>query len=42
VDEAAKYEVMTDPELEAAVTAMPKAQALLASTRKLVVERMKK
>jgi carboxyl-terminal processing protease len=42
VDEAAKYEVMTDPEVEAAVTAMPKAQALLASTRKLVVERMKK
>jgi carboxyl-terminal processing protease len=42
VDEAAKYEVMTDPEVEAAVSAMPKAQALLASARKITAERMKK
>jgi carboxyl-terminal processing protease len=42
VDEATRYEVTTDPEVEAAVNALPKAQALLASTRKIVVERMKK
>ncbi|MES1261057.1 MAG: S41 family peptidase, partial [Acidobacteriota bacterium] len=42
VDEAAKFEVMTDPEVEAAVNAMPKAQALVASARKIIVERMKK
>jgi len=42
IDEATKYEVMTDPEVEAAVNALPKAQALLASTRKIIVERMKK
>jgi len=41
-DEARKYEVMTDPEVEAAVNALPKAQALLASTRKIVVERRSK
>jgi len=42
VDESMKYEIKTDPEVEAAVNAMPKAQALLASTRKLALERMKK
>jgi carboxyl-terminal processing protease len=42
VDEAAKFEIMSDPEVEAAVTAMPKAQALLSSARKIIVERMKK
>jgi len=41
-DEGMKYETKTDPEVEAAVDAMPKAQALLNSTRKIVVERMKK
>jgi carboxyl-terminal processing protease len=42
VDEAQKYDTRTDPEVEAAVTAFPKAQALLASAHKVVVERMKK
>ncbi|MDP9171173.1 MAG: S41 family peptidase [Acidobacteriota bacterium] len=42
VDEAARYETMTDPEIEAAVNAMPKAQALLESARKVVAERAKK
>ncbi len=37
-----KYETKTDPEVEAAIKAMPKAQALLSSARKIVVERMKK
>lgn len=42
VDESSKYETMTDPEIEAAVNALPKAQALLTSAHKIVVERMKK
>jgi hypothetical protein len=37
-----KYDTKTDPEVLAAIDAMPKAQALLNSTRKIVVERMKK
>ena len=41
-DEEMKYETKTDPEVEAAVNAMPKAQALLSNTRKIIVERMKK
>jgi len=41
-DEARKFEVQTDPEVEAAVNALPKAQALLANTRKIVVERRTK
>ena len=42
VDDASKYEIQTDPEVEAAIAALPKAQALLASTRKIVVERRAK
>ena len=42
VDEAQKYETMTDPEVEAAINAMPKAEALLQSARKIIVERMAK
>jgi len=42
VDEAHKYETLNDPIVEAAVTAMPKAQALLANARKVVVQRMKR
>jgi carboxyl-terminal processing protease len=42
VDEAMKFETKTDPEVEAAINAMPKAQALLTNTRKIVVERMKR
>ncbi|HXJ42859.1 MAG TPA: S41 family peptidase [Bryobacteraceae bacterium] len=41
-DEARKFEIQTDPEVEAAVNALPKAQALLANTRKIVVERRTK
>jgi carboxyl-terminal processing protease len=41
-DEAMKYDTKTDPEVLAAIDAMPKAQSLLNSTRKIVVERMKK
>jgi carboxyl-terminal processing protease len=42
VDEEARYEIKTDPEVEAAIEAMPKAEALLSTARKIVVERMKK
>lgn len=42
VDEKMKYDTRTDPEVEAAVNALPKAEALLSSARKIVVERMKK
>ncbi len=42
VDDASKFEIQTDPEVEAAVAALPKAEALLASTRKIVVERRAK
>ncbi len=42
IDEADRYEIRVDPEVEAAVNALPKAQALLVSARKIVAERMKK
>jgi carboxyl-terminal processing protease len=42
VDEASMYDTRTDPEVEAAVKALPKAEALISSARKIVVERMKK
>ncbi len=42
VDESRKYEIKTDPEVTAAVDALPKAEALLNSARKIVVERMRK
>jgi len=42
VDEAQKFETLNDPIVEAAVNAMPKAQALLSNARKVVVERMKR
>jgi carboxyl-terminal processing protease len=42
VDDASKYEIQTDPEVEAAMNALPKAQALLANTRKILVERRTK
>jgi carboxyl-terminal processing protease len=42
VDDAMKYETQIDPEVEAAVSALPKAQALLNNAHKIVVERMKK
>ena len=42
VDEAMMYDTRTDPEVEAAVKALPEAQALLSNAHKIVVERMKK
>jgi carboxyl-terminal processing protease len=42
VDEAMMYDTRTDPEVEAAVTALPKAEALLAQAHKIIVERMQK
>ncbi len=42
VDESAKYEIMTDPEVEAGIAALPKAQALLSTARKMVAERQAK
>jgi carboxyl-terminal processing protease len=40
MDESQKIAVETDPEVEAAVDALPKAKALLDSARKIIVERM--
>jgi len=42
VDESRKYEIKTDPEVEQALDALPKAQALMSSARKVIVERMRK
>jgi carboxyl-terminal processing protease len=42
VDESRKYEIKTDPEVEQAIEALPKAQALLTSAHKIIVERMRK
>jgi carboxyl-terminal processing protease len=42
VDESRKYEIKTDPEVEQAIDALPKAQALMSSAKKIIVERMKK
>ncbi len=42
VDESRKYEIKTDPEVEQALDALPKAQALMSSARKIIVERMRK
>jgi carboxyl-terminal processing protease len=40
LDESQKVAVETDPEVDAAIEAMPKAKALVDSARKIVVERM--
>jgi len=42
VDEAMKFDTRTDPEVETAVEALPKAQALLVSARKIAAARMQK
>jgi len=42
VDESRKYQIMTDPEVEAAIESLPKAQALMNSARKMVAERTRK
>jgi len=42
VDESRKYEIKTDPEVEQALEALPKAEALLSSARKIIVQRMRK
>ncbi len=40
LDEAQKVDVETDPEVERAIDAMPKAKALLDSAKKIIVQRM--
>jgi carboxyl-terminal processing protease len=42
VDVADQFEIKTDPEVQAAIEAMPKAQALIDNARKIIVERMHK
>jgi carboxyl-terminal processing protease len=42
VDESRKYEIKTDPEVEQAIDALPKAQALMSNAKKIIVERMRK
>ena len=42
VDESTKYALETDPEVEAAVAAMPKAEALLLTVSKKRAERAAK
>jgi carboxyl-terminal processing protease len=42
VDESRKYELKTDPEVEQAIDALPKAQALMSNAKKIIVERMRK
>ena len=42
VDESHEVRIKTDPEVEQAIDALPKAQALLNSAQKIIVERMKK
>jgi len=40
VDESRKFDIQTDPMVEKAVEAMPKAQALLDNMRKVLVKRV--
>jgi carboxyl-terminal processing protease len=42
VDESRKYEIKTDPEVEQAIEAMPKAQALMSNAKKIIAERVRK
>ena len=42
IEESDRYEIRVDPEVEAAVNAMPKATTLLVNAKKIVAERMKK
>lgn len=42
VDESRKYEISTDPAVERAIDALPKAQALQSSAKKVIVQRMQK
>jgi carboxyl-terminal processing protease len=42
VDESRKYQIKTDPEVEAGIEALPRAQALLNSARKIIAERTRK
>jgi hypothetical protein len=42
VDVADQFEIKTDPEVLAAIDAMPKAQGLLNNAHKILVERMQK
>jgi len=40
VDESRRFDIETDPMVEKAIEALPKAQALLESARKVMVQRM--
>jgi carboxyl-terminal processing protease len=42
VDESRKYDISTDPAVEKAIESLPKAQALLKSAKKIIVQRMQK
>jgi carboxyl-terminal processing protease len=42
VDESRKYEIATDPEVEKAIESLPKAEALLSTAKKIIVQRMQK
>jgi carboxyl-terminal processing protease len=42
IEASDRYEIRIDPEVEAAVNALPKATALLANAKKIVAERVKK
>jgi carboxyl-terminal processing protease len=42
IDESRKYEITSDPEVQQAIAALPKAQALLNNAKKVIAERMKK
>jgi carboxyl-terminal processing protease len=42
VDESRKYEIKMDPEVEQAIEAMPKAQALMSNAKKIIAERVRK
>lgn len=42
VDQSQQYEIKTDPEVEQAIDALPKAAALMSNAKKIIVERMRK
>ena len=42
VDQSRQYDIQTDPEVEQAIDALPKAQALMSNAKKIIVERMRK
>ena len=42
VDQSRQYDIQTDPEVEQAIDALPKAEALMSNAKKIIVERMRK